>query len=183
MKPATWQAMKKTKQPRPSASKFSGFRQLCNLIPCHLVSRLAKETGVDKFCRTFSAWSHVVAMLYAQFSHSIGLNDVCDALRLNSGPLSAIRGARPPSRNGLSHAGKQRKAVLAEKLFWSRSSPNPFSRLRARQAGQGCRTPLLQDHPLGGFNHYRTRGFVHGLGQTPPPQGRHPTHAGNEGVF
>jgi hypothetical protein len=86
------------------------------------VSRLAKETGVDKFCRTFSAWSHVVAMLYAQFSHSIGLNDVCDALRLNSGPLSAIRGAKPPSRNGLSHAGKQRKAVLAEKLFWGRIS-------------------------------------------------------------
>jgi hypothetical protein len=23
--------------------------------------------GVDKFCRTFSAWSHVAAMLYAQF--------------------------------------------------------------------------------------------------------------------
>ena len=119
LKPATWQAMKKPKHPRPSAAKFSGFRQLCNLIPCHLVSKLAKETGVDKFCRTFSEWSHVVAMLYAQFSHSIGLNDVCDALRLNSGPLSAIRGARPPSRNGLSHAGKQRKAVLAEKLFWS----------------------------------------------------------------
>ena len=58
---------KKPKHPRLSASKFSGFRQLCNLIPCHLVSRLAKETGVDKFCRTFSTWSHVAAMLYAQF--------------------------------------------------------------------------------------------------------------------
>jgi len=58
-------------------------------------------------------------MLYAQFTHSIGLNDVCDALRLHSGPLSAIRGATPPSRNGLSHAGKQRSATLAEKLFWA----------------------------------------------------------------
>lgn len=107
------------KQPRPSASKFSVLRQLCNLIPSHLVPKLARETGVDKTCRTFSAWSHVVAMLYAQLTHSIGLNDVCDALRLHSGPLSAIRGATPPSRNGLSHAGKERKAVLAEKLFWS----------------------------------------------------------------
>jgi len=58
-------------------------------------------------------------MLYAQLTHSIGLNDVCDALRLHSGPLSAVRGATPPSRNGLSHAGKERKAVLAEKLFWA----------------------------------------------------------------
>ena len=106
-------------QPRPSASKFSVLRQLCNLIPSHLVPKLARETGVDKACRTFSAWSHVVAMLYAQLTHSIGLNDVCDALRLHSGPLSALRGATPPSRNGLSHAGKERKAVLVEKIFWS----------------------------------------------------------------
>jgi len=60
-----------------------------------------------------------VSLLYAQLTHSIGLNDVCDALRLHSGPLSAIRGATPPSRNGLSHAGKERKAQLAEKLFWA----------------------------------------------------------------
>jgi len=106
-------------QPRPSASKFSVLRQLCNLIPSHLVPKLARETGVDKTCRTFSAWSHVVAMLYAQLTHSIGLNDVCGALRLHSGPLSAVRGATPPSRNGLSHADKERKAVLAEKLFWA----------------------------------------------------------------
>ena len=60
-----------------------------------------------------------MTMLYAQFTHSIGLNDVCDALRLHSGPLSAIRGATPPSRNGLSHASKERKAALVEKLFWA----------------------------------------------------------------
>lgn len=111
--------MKKKKPHRPSASKLSGLRQLCNLIPERLVSKLARETGVDQLCRSFSAWSHVVAMLYAQFAHSIGLNDVCDALGIHSGPLSAIRGATPPSRNGLSHAGKHRSAQLAEQLFWS----------------------------------------------------------------
>lgn len=58
-------------------------------------------------------------MLYAQLAHSIGLNDVCDALELHSGPLSAIRGATPPRRNTLSHAGKGRDAELAQKLFWS----------------------------------------------------------------
>ena len=109
----------KTKPTRPSTSKLSVFRQLCNLIPAHLVPKLARETGVDKLCRSFTAWSHVAAMLFAQFVHSIGLNDVCDALRLHSGPLSAIRGATPPSRNGLSYAGKERSALLAEKLFWA----------------------------------------------------------------
>jgi hypothetical protein len=98
---------------------FSTFRQLCNHIPTFLVSRLARETGVEKLCRKFSAWSQVVALLYAQLTHSIGLNDLCDSLGLHSGPLSAIRGATPPKRNTLSHANAQRDASLAEKLFWS----------------------------------------------------------------
>jgi uncharacterized protein DUF4372 len=36
-------------------------------------------TGVDSMARSFSTWSHVVGMLFAQLTHAIGLNDVCDA--------------------------------------------------------------------------------------------------------
>src|SRR5579863_6562732 len=101
---------------RPTASKFNVFRQICNLIPRHLVPKLAREVDVD--ARKYSPWSHVVAMCYAQMSHSISLNDVCDALQLHSGPLSSIRGATAPSRNGLSNANRRRPAQLAERLFW-----------------------------------------------------------------
>jgi hypothetical protein len=83
-----------------------------------LVPELSRSTGTEEKARTYSAWSHVVALLYAQLTHALGLNDVCDALRLHSGPLSAIRAATPPSRNGLSHANKVRPAELAEQLFW-----------------------------------------------------------------
>src|SRR6266446_6984221 len=107
------------KNSKPTASKLSVLGQLCNLIPPHLVFKLARETGVDSMARSFSVWSHVVSMLFAQLTHAIGLNDICDALRLHSGPLSALRGATPPSRNNLSHANKRRDAGLAERLFWA----------------------------------------------------------------
>jgi Transposase DDE domain/Domain of unknown function (DUF4372) len=107
------------KNSKPTASKLSVLGQLCNLIPPHLVSKLARETGVASMARSFSPWSHVVSMLFAQLTHAIGLNDVCDALRLHSGPLSALRGATAPSRNNLSHANKRRDAALAEGLFWA----------------------------------------------------------------
>jgi hypothetical protein len=110
--------MKTKQRPAPTRSKLTVLRQVCNLIPSHLVSQLARQTGADQLARTFSNWSHVVALLYAQLVHAIGLNDVCDGLRLHSGPLSAIRGATPPSKNGLSHANKERSAEMAEKLFW-----------------------------------------------------------------
>lgn len=110
--------MKKKHNNHPTAAKFSVLRQLCNLIPNHLVPSLAREHRSEDHARTFSHWSHVVALLYAQLTHSIGLNDVCDALRLHSGPLSAIRGATPPSRNGFSNANKVRPAAIGEELFW-----------------------------------------------------------------
>jgi hypothetical protein len=111
--------MKKPKLRKPTPGKFSLLRQLCNLIPPHLVAKLARDTGVADRARTFTPWSHVVSLIFAQFTHALGLNDVCDALRLHSGPLSAIRGATPPSKNGLSTANRQRTAQLAQDLFWS----------------------------------------------------------------
>ncbi len=110
--------MKNKTNSQPSGPNFSVLRQLCNWIPTHLVPKLARASGVDRKARTFSPWSHVVSLLYAQLTHAIGLNDVCDVLRLHSGPLSALRGASPPSRNTLSHANRHRDAAMAEQLFW-----------------------------------------------------------------
>lgn len=103
---------------KPTRSRFTLLRQLCNLIPNHLVATLAREHGADAKSRTFTPWSHVVSLLFAQLTHALGLNDVCDALRLHSGPLSAIRGATPPSKNALSHANRERDPKMAEALFW-----------------------------------------------------------------
>ena len=103
----------------PAPSKLNLLRQICNFIPGFLVPKIARETSAQEKARTFSPWSHVVALLYAQLTHSIGLNDVCDALSLHSGPLSSLRGATPPNRNTLSHANKVRPAEMAEQLFWS----------------------------------------------------------------
>ncbi len=112
--------MKKNKhRHKPTGSRFTILNQLCNLIPPHLVAKLARETGVEKKARTFTPWSHVVALLYAQLTHSLGLNDVCDALQLHSGPLSALRAARAPYKNTFSHANRIRDPKLGERLFYS----------------------------------------------------------------
>jgi hypothetical protein len=109
---------KKTKNQKPTKCKLSVLRQICNWIPNYLVPKLARETKVEEEARTYKPWSHMVTLLYAQLTHSLGLNDVCDALGLHSGPLSAIRGATVPRRNTLSHANRLRDPAMAEKLFW-----------------------------------------------------------------
>ena len=102
----------------PARSRLNILRQICNYIPVHEVSKIARATGAEAKSRTFNPWSHVVSLLYGQLTHSIGLNDLCDSLQLHTGPLASIRGATAPSRNGLSHANRERPAEMAEQLFW-----------------------------------------------------------------
>ncbi len=109
--------MKKTTN-KPTRSDLSILEQICKLIPAHEASKIARETGVEGQSRSIRPWSHVVGLIYAQLTHSIGLNDVCDSLQLHSGPLSRIRGASAPSRNGLSNANRNRSSEMAEQLFW-----------------------------------------------------------------
>ena len=61
---------------KSARSQFSTLHQIASLIPGHLVSKLARKHGVDSQWRTFSPWSHVVALVYAQLAHSVSLNDV-----------------------------------------------------------------------------------------------------------
>lgn len=110
---------KQSKSNTPAAGKLTVLHQLCKLIPPHLVPKIVRECESESHARTFSHWSQIVALLYAQLTHALGLNDVCDGLRLHRGPLSAIRGATPPARNTFSHANRTRPPAIMEKLFWA----------------------------------------------------------------
>ena len=107
--------MKKT---TPTKHYTNTLHQLCKLIPSHETEKLARKHGVDKRARTFTPWSHVVALIFGQLTHAIGLNDVCDSLRHHASKLAAIRGAVAPTRNTLSHANKHRNSDMMEELFW-----------------------------------------------------------------
>lgn len=102
----------------PTRANVVVLKQMLNLIPLGMINRIARETGVEEKSRSFTPTSHLAAMLFAQLSRAMGLNDVCDWLRLKA-PVLARLGVTPPSRNGLSNANRQRDALFAEKLFWS----------------------------------------------------------------
>jgi hypothetical protein len=56
---------------KPAKSKITLLRQVIANIPAYLVPFLAAKHGVTKQARTFSAWSHVVSMLFAHLSHAL----------------------------------------------------------------------------------------------------------------
>ena len=103
---------------KPARHKFTLLKQVIEIIPPYLVGKIARQCDVEKKVRSFSAWSHVVAMMFAHLSHALSLNDICDTLQHHSGALSTLRNAQPPSRNGLSHANKVRNSEMAKQLFY-----------------------------------------------------------------
>jgi hypothetical protein len=90
---------------------------MLKFIPRDTIHRTTRETGVDVKARTYSVLSHLGTMLFAQLSHALSLNDVCDWLRLKARAIAAF-GLTPPSRNNLSNSNKVRDAKFAELVFW-----------------------------------------------------------------
>ena len=64
--------------------------QIVKLIPKKLIEKLKNQHKIQT--RSFSATSHVIAMIFAQLSHALSLNDICDCQGLpvsDSGLCSA----------------------------------------------------------------------------------------------
>ena len=91
---------------KPSKHKMTVLSQIFKLIPRNLIPKLANEFGIDRQSRVFSPTSHVLALVFGQLTHALGLNDICDTLRNHCGLVSKIRIAFPravmvcPTRTG-----------------------------------------------------------------------------------
>ena len=92
------------------------FRQVCNLIPGHMIPVLAREFKID--ARAFSETSHVFSLLYSHAAHVLSLNETCDALTVHESEFMRVRGATPPARNTFSNANRTRDPAMAEALYW-----------------------------------------------------------------
>lgn len=102
---------------QPARHHINVLGQMLKFIPRGIISKAAKETGVDLKARTYSVLSHLGTMLFVQLAHALSLNDVCDWLRLKARAIAAF-GLTPPSRNNLSNSNKVRDARFAELVFW-----------------------------------------------------------------
>jgi len=67
---------------KPAKHNYTILKQICQHIPAHLAPKLARSFGIDKKARSFSPWSHVVAMLHVQIAR------LC--LNLKSGEIAVV---------------------------------------------------------------------------------------------
>ena len=105
----------KTKTTRKRA--YPILQQIVQYLPEWTLEKLANKHGVD--ARSFSATSHVVALMIAHLAHTSSLNETCDVCAMHEKKLRYVRNVTPPHRNTLSNANRTRPAAMAEELFWT----------------------------------------------------------------
>lgn len=97
---------------------ISTFHELMKGLPRGTFDQLVKKHNADKYCKSFGHWDHLIAMLYAQLSHTTGLRpletgfngQVAHHYHLGTGPIK---------RTTLADANKKRAdTVFSETATW-----------------------------------------------------------------
>jgi hypothetical protein len=129
---------------KPTRHKFTLLKQVIEKIPGCLVSKSANEHGVKKKSRGILLWSHVVSLVYAQFSHALSLSDVCESLRNHSSALAARRGVSAPSPSWSASLASTASGGLAA-TSTARMPRRPSSSLSTR----ACMRPMCVERSSG----------------------------------
>ena len=107
----------KTKTKTTRKRVYPILQQIVQYLPEWTLEKLANKHRVD--ARSFSATSHVVALMIAHLAHTSSLNETCDVCAMHEKKLRYVRNVTPPHRNTLSNANRTRPAAMAEELFWT----------------------------------------------------------------
>ena len=74
-----------------SESNTTLFAQVIRLIPREIIQRLVKKHSTDKYAKGFISWSHLVTMIFSQFSGSVSLRQISEGLQICHGQSQSSR--------------------------------------------------------------------------------------------
>ena len=94
----------KTKPKTTRKRVYPILQQIVQYLPCWTLEKLANKHRID--ARSFSATSHVVALMVAHLAHTSSLNETCDVCAMHEKKLRYVRNVTPPRRNTLSNADR-----------------------------------------------------------------------------
>jgi putative transposase len=87
-------------------------------LPRSTFDQVVKKHNADKYCKRFSHWDHLIAMLYAQLSGTTGLRPLQTAFNSHEAQLYHL-GTAPIKRSTLADANEKRAdTVFSEVATW-----------------------------------------------------------------
>lgn len=99
-------------------SNLNLFSQIISKIDRNSFRKLVKEKGTDKHQKGYDSWTHLVSMLFCQFSKSQSVRDISNGLRSATGNLNHLGIDRAPSKSTVSYQNKHRDWTLFRDFYY-----------------------------------------------------------------
>ena len=94
------------------------FSQILDQIPRDQFAALVGKHRAERYAKSFSSWTQLVAMLFCQLAGADSLREICNGLACCLGKLSHVGVSESPRRSTLAYANAHRPAKLFEDVFW-----------------------------------------------------------------
>ena len=96
------------------------FSQLINLIDYNSnVKKAIKDTDSDRYCKRFTAFQHLITLLYGVISGCNSLRELCAGIVSYGDKIDHCKFSYTPRRSTISDANKNRSYEVFEKIYRS----------------------------------------------------------------
>ena len=93
------------------------FSQLLKFVPRHTVSAIARGSKADRYCKRFSTYDHLVAMLYGVLNHCTSLREITTGMLAWEHRLAHLGVSHHPRRSTISDANNRRSSEVFQQLY------------------------------------------------------------------
>lgn len=94
------------------------FSQIISKIDKNAFRKLVLEKQTDKHQKGYNSWTHLVSMLFCQFSKSQSVRDISNGLRSATGNLNHLGVEKAPSKSTVSYQNKHRDWTLFRDFYY-----------------------------------------------------------------
>jgi hypothetical protein len=94
------------------------FAQIVKSLCRNSFKSLVNKYDTDKYSKGIDSWTHLITMLFCQFSKLNSLRDVTNGLRSTSGNLNHLGLHKAPSKSSLGYQNKEREWYLFKDYYF-----------------------------------------------------------------
>ena len=98
-------------------SKINLFSQIISKLDRPSFNKLVLEKQTDKHSKGYDSWTHLISMLFCQFSGCQSLRDISNGLRSATGNLNHLGVDLAPSKSSISYQNQKRDWTLFQEYY------------------------------------------------------------------
>lgn len=98
------------------------FSQIISKLDKTSFKKLVKDKSTDKYNKGVDSWTHLITMLFSQFSNSQSTRDISNGLRSATGNLNHLGLTKAPSKSSISYQNKHRAYELFKDYYYKLSN-------------------------------------------------------------